>query len=321
MAGFSPRAIFAIFHFQQNRIMASFGAGTGLRLASKPKLICFDKVGLITLLIFRVCWETRNRINDSCIAHEPRLYLAAIRLLTHPIRYDCSKKRTHHTRHSQDGTLGDARQGLRRWAEEMARKVSDFSGSPPDAVNKFYQVAGFDVSTGCVTGATSLLAAGTWQQIISETAKIVGVDESVVAQVRRAADVSYSASSSTDPYSGPLSNPLSLQWSAEIGDVHSLDPPVSDLDLPHLISTLKRLGLKVCLCTSDSRSSTHGALKNWGIYSLFDSIVTCDDVEPGFEKVSLPSVHCSNMFSFPLTHSPQLSIPTVAFSSSSAEPV
>ena len=80
--------------------------------------------------------------------------------------------------------------------------------------------------------------------------------------------------------------PFSIFTRSQIGDVHAHDPPINNLDLVHLITTLKKLGLKVCLCTSDSRSSTYGALKNWGIFSLFDSIVTCDDVEPGFEKPS-----------------------------------
>ena len=49
-------------------------------------------------------------------------------------------------------------------------------------VKAFYKMAGYDPARGRVTGAMSLLAAGTWQQMLSSTASLLELNLSTIEQ-------------------------------------------------------------------------------------------------------------------------------------------
>lgn len=59
--------------------------------------------------------------------------------------------------------------------------------------------------------------------------------------------------------------------------VNNTSRPVPITDLPALFGNLRKAGVKVALCTSDSRASTESALRKLHVRELVDAIVCSDD--------------------------------------------
>jgi phosphoglycolate phosphatase-like HAD superfamily hydrolase len=79
---------------------------------------------------------------------------------------------------------------------------------------------------------------------------------------------------------GPESKRLVSKWHASLGAVHASDPPIAPVNLPRFISELQKMGMKVCVVTSDSREASIQALSRWGILSMIgtENVLTCTDV-------------------------------------------
>lgn len=102
---------------------------------------------------------------------------------------------------------------------------------------------------------SALIAAGTWEEILTVFAEAIAVYHDL----------------DTDSCHARIDNvqKMVLEWHSSIGDLHAQDEPLVD-DLPELFRTCKQYGLKVAVCTSDNRSSTNLALSRWGVNALVD---------------------------------------------------
>ncbi len=143
-----------------------------------------------------------------------------------------------------------------------SKEVSD--SQTEEALTTFYLAMGWDEAAQGVIGATSTVAAATWPQIVDITVDSVS---------------KYLTKDGVD--SREAVRELVWKWHKEVGHVHGDDLPINGVNLPVLVSNLKSFGLKVCICTSDSRPSTMIALKKWKILDSLDHILTSDDVPEG----------------------------------------
>lgn len=167
----------------------------------------------------------------------------------------------------KDGTLGNDRDSLRRWAEEMTGRARDELESHCDLstndidqyLSNIHTAIGWDHQHQNIV-PSALLAAGTWEEIVAVFAK------NLTAAIGNA---SYAE----------ILNKVAL-WHAEIGSLHSNDTPIID-DLPALMQTCKSHGLLVAICTSDDRKSTDAALAHWNIAPLVDYSICGNEVTNG----------------------------------------
>ena len=167
----------------------------------------------------------------------------------------------------KDGTLGNDRESLRKWAEEMTLRArnelllyTDIPTADIDrCLSKIHHAIGWDDAHKRPL-PSALLAAGTWEEILFTFAKVLsGSMENVDEKVAIHNEVA--------------------SWHSEIGGIalHSHDAPVID-DLPSLIHACRSADLLVAVCTSDDRKSTDMALDRWEIASLIDYSICGDEV-------------------------------------------
>ena len=168
----------------------------------------------------------------------------------------------------KDGTLGNDRDSLRRWAVEMTSRARgellqsrcDLSTNDIDrCLSIIHDSIGWDHQHQSIL-PSALLAAGTWEEILTVFAK------NLTNAMRNKSYVEI------------LDKVAS--WHAEIGSLHSNDAPVID-DLPGLMRTCQSRGLLVAVCTSDDRKSTDAALAHWSISNLVHHSICGDEVTNG----------------------------------------
>jgi phosphoglycolate phosphatase-like HAD superfamily hydrolase len=110
------------------------------------------------------------------------------------------------------------------------------------AIKALHDKLGWDASVGHVIPSAPL-AAGTWQEAVE-------------------------LSSNVFQHYG-LSSSVASEWHKELRNVHEADPPVIS-NLCDMLQSCRDLGLIVAVCTSDDRSPTNNALRNWSITHLVD---------------------------------------------------
>ena len=171
----------------------------------------------------------------------------------------------------KDGTLGNDRDSLRRWAEEMTSRARaellqsncDLSANDIDqCLSNIHTSIGWDHQNRNIL-PSALLAAGTWEEILAVLAKNLtnAIGNTTSCTCREIVDKVAS-------------------WHAEIGSLHFNDAPIID-DLPGLIETCQSYGLLVAVCTSDDRKSTNAALGHWNIAPLVHYSICGDEVTKG----------------------------------------
>lgn len=153
-----------------------------------------------------------------------------------------------------------------------AQASSYFSscGVPPSDVEStlsdFHYAVGWDDPKKRVTGADSLVAVGSWVQIISAACASLGP---LIDRVRSAGS--------------PPASELIQSWHDSLGPVHSEDPPIVP-NLREVLEKCKALGLEICMCTMDERRSTDIAIGRWGVADQFASVLTCTEMKDGVGK-------------------------------------
>ena len=174
----------------------------------------------------------------------------------------------------KDGTLGNDRESLRRWAVEMTSRTRKYMTA---AINKrrFCQSGANNIDNiianiHCAIGwdhvnekllPSALLAAGTWEEILTVFASAIAHNKKIAA-----GDACVHVENIQK---------MVLGWHNDIGTLHAEDEPVVN-DLRGLMLECKQFGLKIAVCTSDDRRSTNLALSRWGVDGLVDvSFSTC----------------------------------------------
>ena len=170
----------------------------------------------------------------------------------------------------KDGTLGNDRDSLRRWAEEMTSRAraellqSHCDSSTNDigqCLSKIHSAIGWDYQKRNIL-PSALLASGTWEEILEEFAE--NLTDAIGNNSTRCREILDKVAS----------------WHAEIGSLHSNDAPIID-NLPAVIQTCQSHDLIVAVCTSDDRKSTDAALGHWNIASLVNYSICGDEVTNG----------------------------------------
>ena len=169
----------------------------------------------------------------------------------------------------KDGTLGNDRDSLRRWAQEMTCRARaemlqshccELSTNDIDrCVSNIHDSIGWDGINQIIL-PSALLAAGTWEEILAVFARNL---TNAMENTR---------------YTEILDKVTS--WHAEIGSLHSNDAPIIE-NLPALMQTCQMHGLLVAVCTSDDRKSTDAALAHWNIDLLVNFSICGDEITNG----------------------------------------
>ena len=164
----------------------------------------------------------------------------------------------------KDGTLGDARVGLRHWAHTMSDHLCQACGDN-EILEPFHQLIGWDASQNDVT-PSALLASGTWDEIIQDVYSFI--------------DGYQSSSSSSTGGDEKVSFQDVQEWHDQLGELLAEDPPLVE-NLRGLILQCKALGYIIAVCTSDDRGPTDASLKFWKIDDLVDYSVCGNEVSQG----------------------------------------
>ena len=128
----------------------------------------------------------------------------------------------------------------------MEKALEDELQLSPEIITKgvkaLHDALGWDASVGHVIPSAPL-AAGTWQEAVETCSHVF------------------------QQYG--LSSSVASEWHAELKNLHGADPPVIP-NLGDMLQSCRDLGLIVAVCTSDDRSPTNNALRNWNITNLVD---------------------------------------------------
>ena len=161
----------------------------------------------------------------------------------------------------KDGTLGDDKASLQRWATHMTTQLTQLvlKTMPqqqeqllPVLVAEFHTKIGWDPIRQSVLPSAPL-AAGTW-------------DEQIVT-----------LQTLLDTYHLDPTGTLATEWHRPI-PLHGADPPLLS-NLRSVLLDCQRHGLILAVCTSDERTSTDQALANWNVDDLISYSICGDEVD------------------------------------------
>ena len=151
----------------------------------------------------------------------------------------------------KDGTLGDDSGSLKRWVSHMTTRLcQEITQNNNVVVQEFHNALGWDTVRNEVLPSAPL-AAGTWQQQVDTTAKVL------------------SRHGCTNPFF------LAQQWHDELMNLHGGDNPL----VPNLRHLLLECRFPVAVCTSDERASTNVALRQWNIDDILVGSLCGDEVQ------------------------------------------
>jgi phosphoglycolate phosphatase len=172
------------------------------------------------------------------------------------------------TQHNNTGTLGDDSGSLKKWMNHMTdcfteclRKNHYYESEISTIIQSLHNRLGWDNSIQNVISSAPL-AVGTWEESIEtccNVAELCGLEPRT----------------------------LPRQWHAKLNNVHGSDPPIIP-NLIEMIQSCRDLGLIVAICTSDDRTSTDSAIRNWNISDLIDYSICGDEVGKTPKPSSIP---------------------------------
>ncbi len=168
----------------------------------------------------------------------------------------------------KDGTLGDCSPALQNWCDRMTFHIrreyqshypptAEFGQSSlknntntrseiDDILSTLYKALGWDSQKQCLQPSAPL-AAGTWEEILSITTKVL-IDCGLFDNDDISSKVRY--------------------WHENLGNIHGNDEPL--VDLPALMGLLREKNLLVSICTSDDRKATNQCISSWNLDGLID---------------------------------------------------
>jgi choline dehydrogenase len=151
----------------------------------------------------------------------------------------------------KDGTLIDFQSTWTPWITALAQSLE--ADCNFDVSSRLYDIMGYCNKTETLSDSSLLAYAG--MDIIKEKLKSMllenGVDGNAVDSLLRKC------------------------WKE--CHVNNTSRPVPTTDLPNLFGNLQKAGVKVAVCTSDSRESTESALRKLHVREFVDVIVCSDD--------------------------------------------
>jgi len=162
----------------------------------------------------------------------------------------------------KDGTLGDDKASLQRWATHMTSQLTQLVLETksqqqqqqliPVIVNEFHAKIGWDPIRQAVLPSAPL-AAGTWDEQVTTLQTLL------------------------NKYHLDPTGTLATEWHRPIL-LHGADPPVIS-NLRSVLLDCQRHGLILSVCTSDERTSTDQALANWNVDDLISYSICGDEVD------------------------------------------
>jgi phosphoglycolate phosphatase-like HAD superfamily hydrolase len=151
----------------------------------------------------------------------------------------------------KDGTLIDFQSTWSPWVTALAQSLE--ANCNFNVSNQLYDIMGYCNKTETVSNSSLLAYAS--MDIIKEKIKSMllenGVEDSAVDSLLRQC------------------------WKE--CHVNNTSRPVETTNLPRLFGSLRKAGVKVAVCTSDSRASTESALRKLHVRELVDAVVCSDD--------------------------------------------
>ena len=151
----------------------------------------------------------------------------------------------------KDGTLIDFQSTWSPWITALAESLETDCGF--DVSTRLYNIMGYCNKTETVSDSSLLAHAS--MGIIKEEIKSMllenGVEDAAVDALLRKC------------------------WKE--CHVNNTCSPIPTTDLPNFIGNLRKAGVKVAVCTSDSRASTEAALRKLHVRELVDAVVCSDD--------------------------------------------
>jgi len=170
----------------------------------------------------------------------------------------------------KDGTLTDCTKTFQRWVNAMTNEIIiecessvNDKKSAESSIIAFHNAIGWNPTTENVY-PSSMLAAGTWEDILHETHTALSScwgNESVEDDLNNNCDVKTKV----------------MEWHENVGDLHGFDEPLID-DLRGLFQDCKERGLITAICTSDDRTGTDACMNNWDLRDVVDFSICGDEV-------------------------------------------
>ena len=111
-------------------------------------------------------------------------------------------------------------------------------------IERFHASVGWDTQKNELI-PSALLAAGTWEEVLTATA--VSLEVSGVSNARTKVN----------------------EWHGTLGEIHANDEMLIP-NLPEFISYFREIGILVAICTSDDRKATEACIRNWKLNGLID---------------------------------------------------
>lgn len=165
----------------------------------------------------------------------------------------------------KDGTLGDDKASLKRWACQMTDRIEEtIMGIVHNAQHnncdplrqvlwtEFHNQIGWDPIRQTVLPSAPL-AAGTWEEQVTTLQTLL------------------------NKYQLDDTGMLAAKWHSQI-ELHSADNPVIP-NLRGLLLDCRNRGLRITVCTSDERHSTDQALQNWKVQDIISDSICGDEVD------------------------------------------
>ena len=165
----------------------------------------------------------------------------------------------------KDGTLGDDKASLQRWACHMTDRVEEsiLCGSHRDRdpllvqvlLTEFHSQIGWDPVRQTVLPSAPL-SAGTWDDQVATVQALLNKHQS-------------NHSNNTGM--------LAKEWHSQV-ELHNADNPVI-ANLRGVLLDCRNHGLIISVCTSDERQSTDEALENWKVDDIISYSICGDEVD------------------------------------------
>ncbi|KAI2501103.1 HAD-hyrolase-like protein [Fragilaria crotonensis] len=164
----------------------------------------------------------------------------------------------------KDGTLGDDKASLKRWACHMTDRIEETIMGLHVAqrnrdprmlhvlVTEFHNQIGWDPVQQRVLPSAPL-AAGTWDEQITTLQTLL------------------------NQYQLDDTNIVAAAWHSQV-ELHSGDNPVIP-NLRGMLLDCQNRGLRITVCTSDERQSTDQALQNWKVQDIISDSICGDEVD------------------------------------------